>query len=366
MENNERLTAEAPEPIIRTIMARGVLSVDLLWCEPKLDTQYEYAFYLKDGDERVQTVWYQASPSAEFVLKERGVYHIIAFWRNKLSRIVASRASEQFYAFSSIPEKVRLEHANYSCVDISIWGSCVSRDALEYASKEHPPFRLKSYIARQSVVSAVSKPIACSKEVQLDSGFQKRMVQCDLDKSGLEKLRSDGSRFLIIDLIDERFDLVAVGESFATLSNESVASGIWDENFTRIKKQQYRGGYRIANQDIAPFIDHFAQRIRDIYGEEHIILHSARMSDYYMDRAGRIRRFPRNHLVNNARINTLLEYMENRLKQNLPGMKAVDISKGFCADEQHKWGLSPMHYQKEYYEQVLSKIVLLTEVNENV
>ena len=85
-----------------------------------------------------------------------------------------------------------------------------------------------------------------------------------------------------------------------------------------------------------------------------------------MDRAGRIRRFPRNHLVNNARINTLLEYMENRLKQNLPGMKAVDISKGFCADEQHKWGLSPMHYQKEYYEQVLSKIVLLTEVNENV
>ena len=134
-------------------------------------------------------------------------------------------------------------------------------------------------------------------------------MQCDLDKSGLEKLRSDGSRFLIIDLIDERFDLVAVGESFATLSNESVASGIWDENFTRIKKQQYRGGYRIANQDIAPFIDHFAQRIRDIYGEEHIILHSARMSDYYMDRAGRIRRFPRNHLVNNARINTLLEYM---------------------------------------------------------
>lgn len=34
----------------------------------------------------------------------------------------------------------------------------------------------------------------------------------------------------------------------------------------------------------------------------------------------------------------------------------IDISQNYHADENHKWGLSTMHYQPEYYKDVAKEI----------
>ena len=38
------------------------------------------------------------------------------------------------------------------------------------------------------------------------------------------------------------------------------------------------------------------------------------------------------------------------------GGGVIDISQNYLADENHKWGLSTMHFQPEYYQNVVKEI----------
>ena len=40
----------------------------------------------------------------------------------------------------------------------------------------------------------------------------------------------------------------------------------------------------------------------------------------------------------------------------MPEAIDLDLCRGYCASESHKWGLAPMHYQDEYYINVLEQI----------
>ena len=94
-----------------------------------------------------------------------------------------------------------------SQLPVSIFGSCVTRDALEYDYRHY--LKLNSYICRQSMVSSVSAPVICSiEDINLQSKFQRRQVYNDLVKNMYDMLNNDSSRYLIIDLIDERFRLI--------------------------------------------------------------------------------------------------------------------------------------------------------------
>lgn len=332
----------------------NTLFVHLQWPDSLLAERYEYAFYLKKGDMRIQTVWYQAAPDAQFVLQKSGVYYVIAFMRRKSDQQITHLQSGCFFSFTASVSS-SLSDPSIRC-PVSIWGSCVSRDVLEFQEKDRHVLQLKTYIARQSLVSAVSKPITVPAEIRLSSAFQRRMVQYDLEKNGFQLLQSDGSQYLILDLIDERFDLIAVDGSYATLSNEAITSGIWGENFQRVYKRRTLQGYEVEDVALESYVERFANELRKIYDPSHIILHKARMSNFYKNRQGQVKEFPRNHLRNNARINQMLIYMENKLIACLPGIHVIDLSKDFCADEKHKWGLSPMHYQEEYYKHVLHEL----------
>lgn len=244
-------------------------------------------------------------------------------------------------------------------VPISIFGSCVSRDMLEYDSPKH--IELKTYIARQSIVSAVSSEIKCKKEdIQLESEFQKRLVFNDLTKKTFETLKNDQSTFIIIDLIDERFKLVTYDNSFATLSNEMLASKYFGEKPLIVDK--ILGSFEKTNeyyvQDIAleTYIDLFCEKITSIYEQQKIIIHKAIMLNEYVTKEGDLKKFLPSQLSNNKKINQMLEYMYNCLKRKLPNAFTIDVCDKFHADENHKWGLAPMHYQQEYYDCALSYI----------
>src|SRR5215210_662381 len=109
---------------------------------------------------------------------------------------------------------------------IGIFGSCVTRDLFE-----HPEVRpaLGQYTSRSTLVSVVADPVPIDPEiVRLDSAFQRRCVLEDFGKTFFEQLAASPPDFLVIDLIDERFELLRTEASWVTRSSAFVSAGLDD------------------------------------------------------------------------------------------------------------------------------------------
>lgn len=242
-------------------------------------------------------------------------------------------------------------------ITFSIYGSCVSRDLFEM--EEANKFQCQEYVARHSIVSAVSKPIELKEdEICLASNFQKRIVLNDIEKSTFQLLKEKKSEYLIVDFIDERFDLIRIEDSYITKSNELVASGFLNgkEHKEIKRKKDSRGNIYIEKENIQKYMDEFILQIKKIYKPKQIILHKAFLLDEYIDKDGKTQSFGKNYLKNNKEVNYILMYMYDYFQQELPCPNILDICCTYKADEQHKWGVAPMHYQREYYEKIVELI----------
>lgn len=111
-------------------------------------------------------------------------------------------------------------------LDVFLYGSCVSRDLQEQSSDL---FYRRAYIARQSLISAMTPPYLFEGEHRLDSAWQHRMVQGDLASNLLVRLSEAAPRtdLLIWDLTDERMGVLSLGDgSYGTITPDSLRSGI--------------------------------------------------------------------------------------------------------------------------------------------
>lgn len=255
----------------------------------------------------------------------------------------------------SFPEltKKYLRKSPPSPKSISIFGSCVSRDLLEPEFDTNKRLKVATYIARQSIVSSVFPPVEFLEgELKNESPFRRRAVEHDFKKDAFICFRSDGSEYLLIDLIDERFAMAKFRGSVVTVSNEFRESQIVPadelENFPK----------DITDSKIMEKVDEFCRRIMEIYPQEKIIIQKALFLDFYYSKDNRKTcKFPKYILANNRKVNAQLERLYARLSENIPGAYVIDICKQYQCDEAHKWGLSPMHYEPAYYEEVIKRII---------
>jgi hypothetical protein len=109
-----------------------------------------------------------------------------------------------------------------------IYGSCVSRDAFTYVDPAQ--LRLQGYVARSSLASAFTGPFSIGERAaRLESAFQRRMVEYDVEKRLPELLRANTYDWLLVDFLDERFDLLEFGDSVLTISAELARTGLLRE-----------------------------------------------------------------------------------------------------------------------------------------
>lgn len=232
---------------------------------------------------------------------------------------------------------------------INIFGSCVSRDILEYSKKN---FSVGEYIARESIVSFLSVPVCFEEEkIQLSSTFKKKQLIQDLQKSGIEHLKSNPNDFLIIDFIEERFNIGKINRSYITISSEFVESKIYKEKeFKVYPKKIWHNQVYFRFKNMEKYIHYFAQTLLSIYAQKQLIIHEVYMADQYIDEKGNVCTFTKNYLSYNKRINQILKYMYTCLKAELPDAHIISLKNNYVADKMHKWGLAPMHFQQEYYQ----------------
>ena len=312
-----------------------------------------YAFYIFHNGTRIVTRWYETSREVKVNLSGEGLYYAAGF--------IKENGGEP-EIITSLPIQVlqKREPFEVPAASLSIFGSYVSRDLLECEAACN--LMLNLYFARSSIISAVSDKVTLDyEEINLQSNFQRRQVYYDFNKSAINMLQDKRSDYLMIDLVDERFPLIKVSGSYVTRSGTLLESSIISENEPIIEKEEYvdihgEHSYRVEGVDVREYLDRFCDRILRIYKPEKIILHVVRGAEFYYDENREVQRFEPNIAGYFKKLNKMWSFMYEYLSIKMAGCMCIDISSGFLADEKHVWGLSPIHFQEEYYERVLARI----------
>ena len=223
--------------------------------------------------------------------------------------------------------------------EINIWGSCVSRDAVEFADG----LRMGMYCARQSVVSSVAAPVSPATFKALEfkeatHAFHRRLVEEDFLKISLSRLNEQHQEgALIFDLIEER---VPIGvTTCGTLVTYSQAASGFSNARSLIKRliQPY------SDEHVALFgqaITEFAARLSD----RTVIIHKALYAegDWEFQTANRV----------------LSDFYEMAIR-SFSASIVIEVEPGLRASTpNHKWGVAPYHYTDGYYQNFVEQLAL--------
>lgn len=238
---------------------------------------------------------------------------------------------------------------------ITIAGSCVTRDAFEF---DFGKYSLQHYFARTSIVSLMSAPVPIDEnDIKLDSKFQRKCVYNDLSKNFFREIKETKSDFIILDLIDERFNLLKTGDSFITNSHELKISKYSDKlSATEIKRDetQYPLWEKAAKM--------FFEKLFLIYKPSEVILHKTFWKECYYDNFGTEQPFIKN-IYEIRRHNKLLDMYYNYIEENFPNISVIDMKEtGLISSEKHMWGIAPFHYEDTHYHYFLLQ---LDEISQN-
>ncbi|WP_246942796.1 DUF6270 domain-containing protein [Bacillus pinisoli] len=236
---------------------------------------------------------------------------------------------------------------------LTILGSCATRDTLEFTFGK---YEIKNYFARTSFVSLMSPPLDMKEDsIQLESNFQRRCVYNDISKRFFHDTNENKTDYIVIDLIDERFNLIKTGESYLTKSNEFVGS--------QIEKDLQKKSEIKRNEQLYPLwkksTDSFFKKLFETYKPEQIVLHKTLWRERYYNRNGEQHSFK--NIAEIQHHNQILKQYYEYIEKTEPTIKVIDMSEGgYLSSETHKWGLAPYHFEDVYYHAFLLQLDELT------
>lgn len=239
---------------------------------------------------------------------------------------------------------------------ISIIGSCVTRDAFEL---HKDLFDVSgSYFPRVSLISMMSPAINIDHTILVsENQWLKWVILNDYNKSIFPQIVQKKPETIIIDLIEERYDLIKVGNSFITRSDEQIKINPSIKKYP--EEMIVRRDSDLAQKLFESNANLFCNKINTLFPDIKIVLHNARYSDYYISN-GKIFRFDDFKCTQNKKYNFRLDYYLSILSGNINNSFVISIDKELSiANSNHKWGLSPFHYIDEYYEEFIKKLQLI-------
>jgi hypothetical protein len=234
---------------------------------------------------------------------------------------------------------------------VLIFGSCVSRDILNFDKLKE--LSLVDYFARSSLASAFrSQPVADNYSKHLKSEFQRRLVNFDFSKNfRSEVLKVDYDK-LVIDFIDERFDLhVFPGGQIVTLSSELLSTGFLRDS---PPGTQLKSG---SQEFFDVWKDGWSQLVkclRDADRLDRLVINRVFWS-HNRNEIAMPEMYSKNRI---ADANALLEKMYRQVENDLDPLQIMRFpDEIFDISTEHRWGLSPFHYIDDYYVEALMQLV---------
>jgi len=233
---------------------------------------------------------------------------------------------------------------------VFIYGSCVSRDTFGFLDADH---ELSGYVARQSAISVGAPAAGVDEQLpRLESAFQDRMVRGDIAGNVLTTLERAAQRtdILLLDLVDERGGVVAVGGGFVSRLAEFWRAG---------GRDVARGCRHIpfgADDHFslwAPAISRILERVTELGLRDRMAVLATPWADRLDD--GSLLEVPgwmTPPAVANAQYVRYFDHLERREGVRLLRLPA-ELAR---SSRHHRWGPSPFHYSDEAYEWLAERI----------
>lgn len=250
---------------------------------------------------------------------------------------------------------------NKNPIRVLIFGSCVSRDILNF--DETAQFKLIDYYARSSLASLGTKPLDINDYnlSSITSPFQRRMVARDMQKSFYsEALPAKNFDVILIDLIDERFDLFEIApDSFVTVSGELIKSGLVTTAQNNSENWVVSGSDKHRKIWLAG-VEYLFSELEALGLTDLVVINKVYWSDSVEDGSPLPSPFTVTAI---EQANTNLKWMYEQLERYIKPNKWMNFANYLLkANPQHQWGISPFHYIETYYRSAVDLLVSLAAI----
>jgi hypothetical protein len=226
----------------------------------------------------------------------------------------------------------------------AILGSCVSSDIFRLAPDAG---QLVSYHARSSLLSLMSAPLELGdNDLAWHSNFARRTIKADFEKTFFTDLEASDCDTLIVDFVDERWDLLRVGDSMVTLSADLMKARV-DRlaryDFVRMARMDPRT-HELWRDACARFVRTFRERLPGV----RVVLHKVLGADRYRDGRKLRELAPFADGIQLGVVNAMLEDY-NACFCSLISPLELELPRTYMANKSHAFGLGPFHYEERYY-----------------
>ena len=227
----------------------------------------------------------------------------------------------------------------------AIFGSCVSGDIFRLNRELG---ELVSYHSRCSLLSLMSPPLEFPGDnFEWPSNFARRVVKADFEKTFFDDLEALKCDVLIVDFVDERWDLLRRGDSMVTCSANLVKMGV--DRLTRL------GFARVARKDARTqelwrdACARFAAALRERLPGLQVVLHKVLGAYRCRDGEEFCELAPFADGIPLADVNPMLEDCNACFRSHMESLLELDLPRTYAADKNHSWGISPFHFEERYY-----------------
>ncbi|MFE5341354.1 DUF6270 domain-containing protein [Isoptericola sp. NPDC056578] len=227
---------------------------------------------------------------------------------------------------------------------VFIYGSCVSRDAFEHFDPDR--FELMQYVARQSALSAYTRPVTLIDPPKLESAFQQRMLSGDFESSlqAIVPQLSGQTDLVLVDLVDERLGAYVLPDgSVITRSVELVSTGA--ENDLPAGSQHLPFGSDLHFQYWSQGIASVGNLVRQHMPQAAVVLLDIPWAS--LDDTGTPA--PDSFGLSAADANSLYPHYVKAAQTSLDAHVVSLGEHEVRAGSSHRWGPAPFHYSDNVY-----------------
>jgi hypothetical protein len=243
-----------------------------------------------------------------------------------------------------------------------LFGSIASREVFRAPAAKSTNLRLGFQFRNSNIVSIMSSPVELPKQVVMpENAFRSLMLQDDFSKEFRISFADYAKEvhFLCIDLLEERFVPVKIGNSYVTMSDSyNDASGI-------------EGSPLVLSEDVDLWKEkcmQFIEMLKTHFTAKQIFLFSLYLNERY-EAAGNPYYFP--ELQNIRKVNIMLRERYDFFRENFKGINSIGLGYGrpiAYTDKFHAYGCLPEHYNREVYQalarQLSQKVKSMSEICE--
>lgn len=255
---------------------------------------------------------------------------------------------------------------------IFTFGSCISRDIFNHTEKND--FDVVLNIQRMSFALMPTKGYPIKYEdIDIDYlddfPWEVKMMIMEVSKTGLSKIKDSNADFVVMDLIEERFDFVEfkVGEDTYRCIKSGHFENFYDK-YLKDKATDYRelSIEEYSDQEVKEYFKKSMDVLMQSFTIDHLILIETYFAEKMIDDAGNITEYEDQKEINKmnkrlTRVYKLMKEVLNTYNTQDKMYSLLQADKDNMGYKNHKWGPFPVHYVDDFYINMGQRIKEITK-----